>query len=1188
MVASLSMIAILSTLVVSTATAGTFSDVPADSGYYTAVEALAAAGVVDATKGTFKGTENLQRGEAAKLAVLAGEFGDLDNPAEPTFKDVPKLAWAYKYVETAFAHNVLSGYGDKPGYFGPNDGLTRAQYAKMLVNALQLPMDSIPTTPTFSDVPTTYWGFPFIETAYHWQVVNGMGAGKFNPTGSVTRYQAAIMTNAAMNPVVRPGSVPPVDNGGNGGDLTVEISTDTPSSDNVPQLAVNVPFTTVDFAAASDDVEVSQLTVSRTGLGDEADLAKVAILDASNNEVLVKGRSLTTEGGKDYVTFTFSPALVVAKGSTKSLTLAATIDTVGSSGGIHKLGIAKEADIVTNASSVDGTFPMYGDSMAISNVEIGQIALDGVANDNDYNIGEEAVTVSEFDITAPTSGNGDAELQNLRLKNKGTAKEDAVTMFTLEIDGEEVATADAMVGDYVTFAFDTAYLLEEGNVYNATVKANIAGGQGDTLQLVADQETDVFATSTKYDGYGVAVDITGFTTAAASEIGIIGADITVSFEGPAAADMAADIKNYTFANFKLLAKEDVDFSTLIVKMTETDGADAGTGVVDVTNLELFDTTNNVLYSAGDPSGADGAADAPNTYTFEDIFFKGGTQYNFVIRGDVPSTAGAADKYLAAIDFTAASAEWSTSGDAVTMADSLSSTTLTGKTMTVAYPKLTADVSTLQAFSTVGGSTGILMYKSTLEANNVKDIKVSRIAVDVAGASTVTLAQLSQIKLVKIEKDGTETVLDSVNNPSGSAVSFSGFSLVVPKGSNNKVTFGVRGDVKDNPTAGDLVLEVPADANYTAKDVDNKTVTGANLVPDTTVGPVVTIAAHGSLTIITDFSEVGTNADQQVLGGQKVLVARYKMDAANEDAKIVDLTLNTTGSATADDVKAVYLYKEKAMTTPLADSTIDASGNVVFEGVNIVIPEAGVTYLYVAVEFKNVGDEGSQTAISGHTFVLDSMVIGDLDTVGASTEDDITETVAGAAASKTTYVYASGITELKNAYPTTSSLVLTGTSTIFDFTVKAPSHNNVIDGETVKTYLNTVTLTFNGGVIDENATVASGKVGITELTIRRHDQSTDGEVTIDLTGLDTDGSIDLDLATLFPNDSAITAGTTAEFVVDATVTDIDQYESLRTDISDVAGGDLVWGTMNAGSTPVSVSSVLIQGLTRLQGHTLSNN
>src|SRR3989339_490981 len=99
---ALSVVAILSSLVVTTAFAGTFTDVADDAYYAEAVEALAEQGVLNADADNYNPGMNTARDVAAKLVVLGMGY-DLENPETPTFSDVPKTNWAYQYIETAAA-----------------------------------------------------------------------------------------------------------------------------------------------------------------------------------------------------------------------------------------------------------------------------------------------------------------------------------------------------------------------------------------------------------------------------------------------------------------------------------------------------------------------------------------------------------------------------------------------------------------------------------------------------------------------------------------------------------------------------------------------------------------------------------------------------------------------------------------------------------------------------------------------------------------------------------------------------------------------------------------------------------------------------------------------------------------------------------------------------------------------------
>lgn len=140
-IASLSLVAILSTFVVtSTAGAQTFGDVPLTEWYYPYVEDLVNAGVVDGTKAQYEPGRNLQRDESIKVIVEAAGIDLVDPlPATPTFNDVPTSLWSFPYVETGFANAIVNGYADRPGFYGPADPVTRGQFAKMIVEGFDIP-----------------------------------------------------------------------------------------------------------------------------------------------------------------------------------------------------------------------------------------------------------------------------------------------------------------------------------------------------------------------------------------------------------------------------------------------------------------------------------------------------------------------------------------------------------------------------------------------------------------------------------------------------------------------------------------------------------------------------------------------------------------------------------------------------------------------------------------------------------------------------------------------------------------------------------------------------------------------------------------------------------------------------------------------------------------------------------------
>ena len=102
-------------------------------------------------------------------------------------------------VEVMVALNVISGKDDG-SYFAPNDTLTREEMAKVVsyvMNGGVEPVVGTKVTPTYSDIKGI-WSEKYIEYCTSMGIINGDGAGKFNPTGTLTAEQAAKMFLTAM------------------------------------------------------------------------------------------------------------------------------------------------------------------------------------------------------------------------------------------------------------------------------------------------------------------------------------------------------------------------------------------------------------------------------------------------------------------------------------------------------------------------------------------------------------------------------------------------------------------------------------------------------------------------------------------------------------------------------------------------------------------------------------------------------------------------------------------------------------------------------------------------------------------------------------------------------------------------------------------------------------------------------
>lgn len=108
-----------------------------------------------------------------------------------TFPDVVGHA-DRAFIDAMAERGVINGKGND--LFDPNANMTRAEFAAITVRALGLTPEA---NDAFTDVPAKAWYAPYVGTAYCHGIINGIGGGLFNPDGTITRQEAAVMVARA-------------------------------------------------------------------------------------------------------------------------------------------------------------------------------------------------------------------------------------------------------------------------------------------------------------------------------------------------------------------------------------------------------------------------------------------------------------------------------------------------------------------------------------------------------------------------------------------------------------------------------------------------------------------------------------------------------------------------------------------------------------------------------------------------------------------------------------------------------------------------------------------------------------------------------------------------------------------------------------------------------------------------------
>ncbi|MBQ7036887.1 MAG: S-layer homology domain-containing protein [Clostridia bacterium] len=125
------------------------------------------------------------------------DFGLRGKHADITYKEITNQGKTFAdiincigkaEIEALAERGIINGKTAE--IYDPYAQMTRAEFATIMVNALGLPeKDGV----RFEDVKDGDWYAPYIKTAYHYGIINGVSEHLFNPEGKVTAEEAATM-----------------------------------------------------------------------------------------------------------------------------------------------------------------------------------------------------------------------------------------------------------------------------------------------------------------------------------------------------------------------------------------------------------------------------------------------------------------------------------------------------------------------------------------------------------------------------------------------------------------------------------------------------------------------------------------------------------------------------------------------------------------------------------------------------------------------------------------------------------------------------------------------------------------------------------------------------------------------------------------------------------------------------------
>lgn len=148
--------------------------------------------------GTFKPGNKVTREEFVKMLVTAF---DLEGDTDLKFKDVDSTHWAYEYIKKAVSAGVVNGISDTE--FGINTAISRQDMAVMAYRAAKKvgKLNNIePDKNNFSDesdiADYAKDAIAYMKSA---GIINGVGENMFNPLGTATRAETAVVISKIID-----------------------------------------------------------------------------------------------------------------------------------------------------------------------------------------------------------------------------------------------------------------------------------------------------------------------------------------------------------------------------------------------------------------------------------------------------------------------------------------------------------------------------------------------------------------------------------------------------------------------------------------------------------------------------------------------------------------------------------------------------------------------------------------------------------------------------------------------------------------------------------------------------------------------------------------------------------------------------------------------------------------------------
>ncbi|MCD5396496.1 MAG: hypothetical protein LR000_02435, partial [Candidatus Pacebacteria bacterium] len=362
--------------------------------------------------------------------------------------------------------------------------------------------------------------------------------------------------------------------------LTVTLADDTPPAGYLLRdkggLVAEVRADVAKFVFTNgdnQDVTVTTLKLKRTGISSDADVSNVYLYDGDTK--IAEHTSFISQ----IVTFTDADGLfTVPAGDSKEITVKVDVYPIDATVTSIVFGIESADYIVSNASSVNGDFPIRGNAMGVATVaDLGYV---NISNYTTYPATvDPGVTDYELWRFSVQASDQDMAIEKIVLTMIGTIAIDDVQNLKLEVAGKTIA-GPVNIGSDNKVVFDMSaspYTITKGQTRIFVLKGNVPTGTGRSFKFTIREAEDFVVKDTHYNVYtsplvgGRPFTVVEPTPDAGTRINTGTLTVSVCADSPSG-NVAQSATNVPLARFCFRANgEDIRVSTLAIEVKVTAG-----------------------------------------------------------------------------------------------------------------------------------------------------------------------------------------------------------------------------------------------------------------------------------------------------------------------------------------------------------------------------------------------------------------------------------------------------------------------------------------------------------------------------------------------------------------------------------------------------------------------------------------